>query len=42
MRRRAAKELLHIEGWLDRVDEVASEARTPISTTICCRRPATR
>ena len=27
MRRRAAKELLHIEGWLDRVDEVVERGK---------------
>ncbi|MDN4475793.1 DUF86 domain-containing protein [Demequina sp. SYSU T00192] len=27
MDRRAAKELLHIEGWLDRVDEIAQRGR---------------
>ena len=27
MERRAAKELLHIRGWLDRVDEVAERGK---------------
>lgn len=30
MERKAAKELLHIQGWLERVDEIIRRARKPI------------
>lgn len=42
MEREAAEHLVHIQGWLVRVDEMSSEARTLTWPTGCCRRPATR
>jgi len=42
MERKVAKELIHIQGWLNRVDEVVERGKTPTSPTTCCRRPATR
>jgi hypothetical protein len=39
MDRRASKELLHIAGWLARVDEIVQRARTPTSVTAFSRRP---
>ena len=42
MDRKAVKELLHIKGWLDRVDlSRPSVGRTPTWATTCSRRPAT-
>lgn len=32
MERKAAKELLHIQGWLDRVDEIVERGRTAYLT----------
>lgn len=40
MERRAAKELLHIQGWLDRVDEIVERGKDAYLATTCCRKPA--
>lgn len=37
MGRKVAKELIHIQGWLNRVDEVVERGKTPTSPTTCCR-----
>lgn len=43
MERKAAKELLHIHGWLDRVDEIVERGRDAYTSSMhCSRRPATR
>jgi len=42
MDRKVAKELLHIQSWFERVDEIIHRGSVPISTTTFCRRPATR
>lgn len=42
MELKAAKELLHIQSWLGRVDEIVHRGkRAPISRTTCCRRQGT-
>lgn len=41
MDRKAAKELLHIKGWLERVDEIVQRARRTTSPMTCSRRRAT-
>lgn len=42
MDRKAAKELVHVRGWLERVDEVTQRGSRPTSPTPSYRRPATR
>lgn len=42
MERKAVKELVHIQGWLDRVDEIVERGRDASSSMDCSRRPATR
>lgn len=41
MDRKAAKELVHIQGWLERVDSIVQRARDFTSPTTSSRRPAT-
>jgi hypothetical protein len=41
MDRKAAKELLHIQGWFLRVDEIVQRGRRPTSTTASFKRPET-
>ncbi len=40
--RKAAKELLHIQGWLERVDEIIRRGERLTLPTTCFKRPATR
>jgi hypothetical protein len=42
MDRRAAKELVHIEGWLERVDEITERGKVAYLAERCSRRPGTR
>ncbi len=42
MDRKAAKELIHIQAWLERVDEITQRGRRPTSPTPFYRRPVTR
>jgi len=42
MDRRAAKELLHIEGWLERVHMIIQRGKGAYRPTPSFRRPATR
>lgn len=42
MERTAAKELLHIQGWLERVDEIVRRARRPIARMLSFKKLATR
>lgn len=39
---KAAKELLHIQSWLTRVDQIVRRGKRRTSRTTCCRRRATR
>ena len=40
MDRRAAKELLHIQAWLTRVDEIVDRGQRVYLEDACCTRPA--
>ena len=40
--RKAAKELLHIQGWLDRVEEIVDRGKKPTLAMTCSKRLATR
>ena len=42
MDRKAAKELLHIQGWLERVDEIVQRGKGHTSPRPSLRRSATR
>ena len=42
MERKAVKDLLHIQAWLTRVDEIVRRGkRTPTSPTTCSKRRGT-
>ena len=41
MDRKAAKELLHIRGWLDRVDEIVERGKGAYLADTSSRKPAT-
>jgi hypothetical protein len=42
MERRAAKELLHIRGWLQRVETIVARGESAYLDETCSRRQATR
>lgn len=42
MDRRAAKELLHIQAWRERVDEITQRGKEAYLADALYRRPATR
>ena len=41
MDRKAAKEVLHLRGWLERVEWIIERGKDTIWATTPCKRPAT-